>query len=61
MLCRGRNTSLKLVECRVPQRIPRVCRAAWVIVEVVECPWEAWIPYKFVENFVDQGMYLIHV
>jgi hypothetical protein len=56
MLCRGRNTSLKLVECRGPQRMPRVCRAAWVVVEVVEPLWEAWTPCKFVENVADQWM-----
>jgi hypothetical protein len=41
MLCRGRSTSLTLVECRGPQRMPRVCGAAWVVVEVMEPPWAA--------------------
>ena len=27
---------LKFVECRRSQVMPRVCRAAWVVVEVVE-------------------------
>jgi hypothetical protein len=36
--------------------MPRVFRETWVVVEVVEPPWEAWTPYKFVENFVDQWM-----
>ena len=27
---------LNFVECRGPQMIPRVCRATWVVVEVVE-------------------------
>ena len=26
---------LKFVECRGPHMMPRVCRAAWVVVEVV--------------------------
>jgi hypothetical protein len=53
MLCRGINTSFKLAECRGPQRMPRVCREPWVVVEVVEPPWAAWKPCKFVENVVD--------
>ena len=27
---------LKIDECRGPQMMPRVCRATWVVVEVVE-------------------------
>jgi hypothetical protein len=56
MLCRVRTTYLKLVECTGPQRMPRFCRLAWAIVEVVEPPWAAWTPCKFVENVADQWM-----
>jgi hypothetical protein len=56
MMCIGRNTYMKLAKCRGPQRMPRVCRVAWVVVEVVEPLWEAWTPYKFVENVADQWM-----
>jgi hypothetical protein len=41
MLCICYNTSLKLVECRGPQMMPRVCRVAWAVVEVVEPLWAA--------------------
>jgi hypothetical protein len=35
--------------------MPRVCRAVWVVVEVVEPPWEAWTPCKFVEILHTNG------
>jgi hypothetical protein len=44
MLCIGRTTSLKFYECRGPQRMPKVSRVAWVVVEVVEPRWVAWTP-----------------
>jgi hypothetical protein len=56
MLCIGLNTYFKLDKCRGPQIMPRVCRAAWVVVEVVEPLWVAWTPCKFVENVADQWM-----
>lgn len=36
MSCRVGRIYLNFVECREPQMMPRVCRAAWVVVEVVE-------------------------
>jgi hypothetical protein len=42
--------------------IPRVCGATW---EVVELPWAAWIPYKFMDvvdpcmDVVNQSMVLL--
>jgi hypothetical protein len=56
ILCRGNNAYLKLVDCRGPQRMQRICRAAWIVVEVVEPLWTAWTLYKFVENVAYQRM-----
>jgi hypothetical protein len=44
ILCKGHNTYLNLAECRGPQNMLRVCRVAWVVVEVVEPLWEAGHP-----------------
>jgi len=54
IMFRGNNSYLNLAECRGPQMMSRVCRAAWVVEEVVEPSWAAWAtwkPCKFVENF----------
>jgi hypothetical protein len=37
----GSNTYLKSDECRGTQKMPRVCRETWYVVEVVKPPWEA--------------------
>ena len=34
--CRVGRIYLKFVECKEPQMMRRVCRAAWAVVEVVE-------------------------
>jgi hypothetical protein len=49
-------TSLNLAKCRGTKRMPRVCKATWDVVEVVEPPWVAWTLCKFVENFSYQWM-----
>ena len=36
MSCRVGKIYLKFTECRGPQMMPRVCRVAWAIVEVVD-------------------------
>ena len=54
MSCRVGMIYLKFVECRGPQMMPRVCRAAWVVVEVVEPSCTAWTPCKIAKNVADQ-------
>jgi hypothetical protein len=53
IICIGFITSFNLDECRGPQRMPRVCREAWDVVEVVEPSWAAWTPCNFFENIAD--------